>query len=126
MRHLEYLEQVKLVEWCRLKRWPCWCSDQAVRIIGLNRMAALARRTRMGVRSGLPDLVVFVRCGKLWTLAFVEMKQPLGPKGGKNGSDTTPGQEEFRKLCEAAGISHGVCHGFEEAKKFLEGIESYD
>lgn len=130
MRKEELGHQIAVLDYCRLKRWPVWATDQSAPLGSMRggrwapNFATIASRKKQGVRPGLPDLAVFVSTYGKVTLAFVEMKRPLGPRGGKNGSEETEGQLEFRSLCALAEIPFAVCHGFEEAKRYLDWVES--
>jgi len=121
MNPTESQHQAAVVQYCRLRGWPFWNTDQAVRI---KNPAVRGIRARAGVRAGLPDLVVFVTNGGRAELAFVEMKRERGPKGGLNGSKIGPGQIQFGDLCAQADILHRFCHGADEAIQFLNAVHA--
>jgi len=67
------------------------------------------KNTAMGLRSGLPDLLVITPRG----LLFVEMKR-------KQGSVTSPEQKEWiEALNKIPNVQAEVCKGADEAIKFV-------
>lgn len=70
-----------------------------------------ARRKRMGVKRGVPDLVLPVQRGRYAGL-YIEMKTPTGR--------TTTEQEWWVANLNAGGYFAAVCHGWEDAAKVTE------
>lgn len=68
--------------------------------------ARRAKRQRMGLRPGFPDMLVVL---KNQQLLFLEMKRTSGGK-------TSPEQKKWLELLRNAGITSEVARGFEEAK----------
>jgi hypothetical protein len=113
-------EQKIVIEYCALRRWKFWSTDQSMYS---KNWGQLRKRKALGVRPGLPDLVVFVNYGGKVQMVFIEMKKVKGKNGGMNGSKIGTEQMEFSDLCENAGILHKFCHGHEDAIDFLNRIE---
>lgn len=74
----------------------------------LERCGALVCRIN---QRGLPDLLVGFR--RQWFL--LEVKLPLGPRGGACGSELNDAQEEFFRLAEAGRLPVKVVRDAEEA-----------
>lgn len=71
-------------------------------------LARMAKLRRMGLRSGVADLV-FVKDGRVY---FLEMKRP----GGKQSES----QRQFQADAEAVGAPYAVAYSFDEAVKILQ------
>lgn len=65
----------------------------------------------MGVSSGFPDYLILTRT----MLIVIEMKR-------EKGGITSPEQKAWLKAFCDLGMPSQVCHGFEEAKKFLSKL----
>lgn len=63
-----------------------------------------------GVRKGFPDYVVITNKEML----FIEMKR-------KQGSVTSPEQQEWINALLRLGFRARICYGYDEAKLFIEG-----
>lgn len=70
-----------------------------------------ARRKRMGVKSGVPDLCLPVARGRYHGL-YIELKTPKGK--------ATPDQEWWVEKLNGDGYFAEVCHGWESAVRVLE------
>ena len=68
-----------------------------------------ARLKKMGVRRGVPDLVLFSPSGKIHLL---ELK--------RNGENLSPSQEEFRGWAIRTGVPFVTAHSFTEALVALD------
>lgn len=104
----EHLEQVRLVSWFR-RQWP------DVRIFAIpngggRSMAQGASLKAEGVSSGVPDL--FVPAWSLW----VEMKRATG-------GTVSPAQKDWIAYLQGIGHQVIVGHGFEDAKRQIEGVK---
>lgn len=102
-------EQATLVEWLELKGWKFTAIPNSTYTTS---HAQKVKNYRQGLRPGLPDLLIVLpdRQG----LAFVEMKRV-------KGSTLSQVQREWiAALNELDGVCAQVCHGAEEAIKFLQ------
>jgi hypothetical protein len=75
-----------------------------------------AKLRRMGVKPGIPDLVI-VSCGG--RVAFLEVKPEKG------GQLSRP-QRDFRDWCLTHSVPYGICLSIDDARAFLDrlGIET--
>lgn len=108
----EAVECEAFVRWLQIRNIPhCHIPLEAI-----GRSAPqMARLKRMGVVAGYPDYVVYApdnTNGSFKPLA-IEMKRK---KGGK----ATEAQENWLDIMSRSGIEGRVCHGWEEAKAFVE------
>jgi hypothetical protein len=71
-----------------------------------------ARLKNMGVRPGVPDLILFSPVGKIHLL---ELK--------RNGENLSPSQEEFRGWAIRTGVPFVIAHSFDEA---LIALDAWD
>ena len=65
---------------------------------------------------GTPDFLVLrpIRPDQMGSLAiWLEVKRPLGPRGGSGGSDQSPEQVEFQRAAEANGERYRVVRDIE-------------
>ena len=76
-----------------------------------------ARRKRMGVKKGVPDLCLPVPRGQYAGL-YIELKTPKGR--------TTPEQDWWIEHLNAAGCFAEVCHGWESAVRVIEWYMSLE
>ena len=84
-----------------------------------------ARLRAEGLKSGVPDVLIFDKCSVekdgaqvSYSGCAIELKRQ---KGGR----VSDAQKRWLVDLERAGWATAVCNGFEEAKKFLEGL-GYD
>ena len=103
----EDAEQEAVVEYCDLLHIPIVHIPNE----GKRSLSYAARMKRMGLRSGLPDLLVPLARGGYHGL-FIEMKY------GKN--KTTKEQKEWLERLSAEGYACAVCYNAAEAIKTIE------
>lgn len=101
-----------VAQWLDMQRpkiWWCHCPNGGYR----NKREA-ARFQRMGVKPGVPDIMIYSRPPNHPSAGGVaiELKRP---KGGS----TTRDQERWLQGLEERGWKVAVCHGFDEAVAFL-------
>ena len=104
----EHLQQVRLVSWFR-KTYP----DTRILAIpngGGRSMAQGASLKAEGVQAGVPDL--FVPAWLLW----IEMKREAG-------GVVSPVQRDWISYLEGIGHRVIIGHGFEDAKRQIEGVK---
>ncbi len=70
--------------------------------------AVKAKNTRTGLRPGLPDMLIVLKCSKL---LWIEMKRP---KPGR--SSVSAEQKLWQEALNRAGTEAKICYGFLEAK----------
>jgi hypothetical protein len=80
---------------------------------------------RLGTKSGVPDLFVFVPLGRntvtnepAYKLITIEMKR-------RKGSSTSETQKEWGRIFNQAAIPHAVCKGATEAINFIKMAQKY-
>jgi VRR-NUC domain. len=111
-------EQETVVQWAELttRRWPALELLYHVPNGGKRGIAEAARFRRMGVKSGVPDLVLPVANGGYHGL-YIELKA--------HGGSVSPTQEIWLKRLRQQGYAAFVCVGADEAihviTKYLEG-----
>jgi hypothetical protein len=71
------------------------------------------RNKRVGVRAGVPDMIVIVKN----RLVFIEMKRI------KKGVISDAQKEWIEELKKCVGVLVYVCYGFENAKEVIEKIK---
>ncbi len=111
MHYTEASEQMMLVSWMSLK-YPK-ISNLLVHIPNgvYSSVRTGARMKRLGLRAGVPDLVVFCARHGFHGL-FIEMKSEKGR--------LTKTQIEYHKLLEEQGYLVKTARGFDEAKEIIE------
>lgn len=112
----EHEEQQALAQWLDLVVGPrAWCH---VPNGGARRKVEAARMTAIGVKPGVPDILIFRR-------------PPLRPEARgvaielkrQRGSRTTSAQEDWlRELRDAHGWVVCVARGWDAARQWLEGL----
>ena len=122
-------EAEALAQWLRLKKLPfTHIANESGR--GRTAMLRTAKLKRMGQSKGFPDYLIAIpshipyleviedggncierRVDK--RLIAIELKR-------QKGGHVSPSQRGWIKILHSAGIEAVVCHGFEEAKKFIE------
>ena len=68
--------------------------------------------------TGSPDILGVLACG---TFIGVEVKAPLGPKGGKSGREQSKEQREFEREVVKRGGVYVVAHGLDDLIAAVEG-----
>jgi hypothetical protein len=63
-----------------------------------------AKLKALGVRAGVPDIVLVSPCG---SVRFLELKRP--------GETLSDAQEDFRIHCTRHGIAHAIAYDFDQA-----------
>jgi hypothetical protein len=106
----EFAEQCSFVDWLEFRGLRYSAIPNSTYTPG---WGAKMRNKRMGVRPGVPDLLVVIpkRC-----LVFVEMKRTKG------GTVSKEQKEWIEALNEVNNVEAKVCYGFDEAVKFIESI----
>lgn len=111
----EHNEQVALIQW-----WAEACKNYgieenvllAIPNGGMRAISVAIKLKAEGVRSGVPDLFLAYpkgdKCG-LW----LEMKKIKGGRASEN-------QKFMMKVLKDYGYSCQLCHGWREAKRFIE------
>lgn len=132
MNPTEDQEAEALAQWLRLKRLPfTHIANESGR--GRTAMLRTAKLKRMGQSRGFPDFLIVIPNvigRKLYVqeldedgnadynptktrMIAIELKRR---KGGR----VSPEQKEWLETLNDAGVEATVCHGFEEAKQFIE------
>ena len=130
MNPTEDQEAEALAQWLALKRLPFFhVANESGR--GRAAMLRTAKMKRMGQAKGVPDYFVIIPAK--WAqydltkpadeddksfmfasrLVAIELKR-------KKGGRVSPEQKEWLEILNDAGVEATVCHGFEEAKQFIE------
>lgn len=112
MNNLEHLHQVALFQWAEYDKRPELRLLFAVPNGGHRHKAVAGKLKAEGVKAGVPDIVLPVARGGFNAL-FIELK------AGKNKA--TPKQAEWIERLGEAGNMALVCHGWESAKRVIEG-----
>lgn len=108
-------EQITLFRWAELMaqtRWPELRMLYHVPNGGYRKKAEAGRFRAMGVKSGVPDVVLPVARGGYHGL-YVEMKRT---EGGRVSTE----QREWLEALTAQGYKAEVAYGWEEAKDVIE------
>lgn len=103
----EAIEQVKVIEYCKLRKIPIFAIPNG----GKRDIKEAASLKRQGVKAGVPDLFIPVSKHGYHGL-FIEMKY------GKN--KTTPAQDYWLELLDLNGYMATIGHGFENTKKIID------
>lgn len=111
MRLSEENEQIAFVNWCRIRGYKIHHSPNATGSSPEAKRRAV-RMKRAGTSKGFPDLLVFVDEPQI--AAAIEMKSTA------KTARATPEQREWLKILSKYGFRSAICHGFEEAKEFIE------
>ena len=113
----KYLDSLGLL-WCHVPNEGHGGYGKGAQIKG-------ARLRAEGLKSGVPDVLIFDKCSVekdgaqvSYSGCAIELKRQ---KGGR----VSDAQKRWLVDLERAGWATAVCNGFEEAKKFLEGL-GYD
>ena len=106
---LEEQEQALLVQWLELKGLVFSAIPNSTYTTSYK---VKARNTAMGLRKGLPDILVIVGS----KLVFIELKRTEG------GVISSYQRKWITDLHECNGVIAGVCYGYEEAKQFIQNI----
>ena len=101
----EHLQQVRLVSWFR-KTFP-ETRLFSIPMGGARSVSTGAMLRAEGACKGVPDI-----CIPAWML-FIEMKKS---EGGKVSIE----QRDWLQYLNSVGYTAKVCHGFEEAKAFIQ------
>lgn len=76
----------------------------------------------MGMKSGVPDIVLPVRRAE-WSGLVMELKKPK--KQGKDNGVISPNQKLWLAHFQKQGFGSCVCYGFDEARKMLMAYLDY-
>lgn len=102
-------EQLALVNWLRMKGIRFHHSPNG----GHRHKATAGKMKAQGVSAGFPDLMIFPAVGTGLPVLFIELKRQ---KGGR----VSEHQQEWLSYLQSAGYRAKVCHGFSEARAFIE------
>jgi len=106
---LEEQEQALLVQWLELKGLVFSAIPNSTYTTSWK---VKARNKAMGVRPGVPDMMIIVGS----RLVFIELKRIEG------GSLSGYQKKWINYLHECDRVIVGVCYGFDEAKQFIQNI----
>jgi hypothetical protein len=107
----EHQEQQKLIAWLHILRTQGKIAGAFAVPNAARRDARQAAYMRSeGLSAGVPDIVVCLKAGRV---VFVEMK---ASKGGR----LSESQRAWQERLQAHGHSVATCHGFEEARQYIE------
>jgi hypothetical protein len=108
-----------------------WCAECLDRLnvlwthVANERQCNIAYRkklARLGVKSGVPDILIFTPPPIGWYVGTaIELKRPRGPKGGSRGK-ASPNQLAWLAGLKECRWYTAVCHGWPEVKELLEGL----
>lgn len=107
MKHQEAIEQIKVINYCDLRKLPVYHIPNG----GSRNTMEAANLKRQGVRAGVPDLC-FPVAQRGYHGMYIEMK------AGKNS--TTDAQDKWLELLKGNGYYTAVCYGFAEARKVID------
>lgn len=112
MQHIEDNEQMTLFRWAVFQSGKYPELDLLFHIPngGKRGKAEAARFKAMGVKAGVPDLLLPVPRGGFHGL-FIELKAPNGVKSGN--------QDRWLKALSAQGYSAHLCYGWEKASAVI-------
>mgnify|MGYP000883117371 FL=1 len=122
-------EAEALAQWLRLKKLPfTHIANESGR--GRTAMLRTAKLKRMGQSKGFPDYLIaipshipyleVIKDGENCIERRVDKRLIAIELKRQKGGHVSPSQREWLKILNSAGIEAVVCHGFEEAKKFIE------
>lgn len=106
---LEDQEQQALVNWLRMKGIRFHHSPNG----GHRHKATAGKLKAQGVSAGFPDLMIFPAIGTGLPVLFIELKRQRGGRVSEH-------QQDWLSYLEATGHRAKVCHGFSEARAFIE------
>ena len=131
MRTTDYIlredeEQIGFVNYCRAKGYKVHhCANEVGGNSQAFKMRAIKAK-RMGTSKGFPDLLIFVPIygSETWPLEDIaDAYQPIAIEmKRKKGSTTSREQKLWGKILSRAGIPFRVCHGCDEAIKFVNEV----
>ena len=107
----EEQEQIALVQWCTWRSYP-YNLGFAIPNAGLHHVNYRVKLKKLGLKSGIPDLLWPVARGGYYGL-WIEMKREKG------GTLSAP-QKEMIEVLRKEFYRVEVCAGFEAAKAVLE------
>lgn len=109
---LEDQEQIALVNWLRIKGIRFHHSPNG----GHRHKATAGRLKAQGTSAGFPDLIVFPL--KYQPILFIELKRQKGGRVSEQQQDWLDFIEGM--FCDGYPVRQRVCHGFTEARAFIE------
>ena len=107
MKQREAIEQIKVIQYCDLRKLPVYHVPNG----GSRNKLEAANLKRQGVRAGVPDLCFPVALRGYHGM-YIEMK------AGKN--TITDAQGEWLELLSRNGYYTAVCYGFENARRVID------
>lgn len=108
---LEETEQIALAQYLDLRGF-LWCH---VPNGGMRHPAVANRMKAQGVKPGVPDILIMDKPYYSYCATAIELKRK---KGGVLSED----QRYWTQELQSRGWAVKVCHGFEEAKAFIEHL----
>lgn len=107
MKQQEAIEQIKVIQYCDLRKLPVYHVPNG----GSRNKLEAANLKRQGVRAGVPDLCFPVALRGYHGM-YIEMK------AGKN--KTTDAQDDWLELLQRNGYYVAVCYGFDGARQVID------
>ena len=98
--HVLHMATAKLLRDHILPEWIWWHTPNGE----LRDVRTAAKLKALGVRAGVPDIVLVSPCG---SVRFLELKRP--------GETLSDAQEDFRIHCTRHGIAHAIAYDFDQA-----------
>ena len=112
-------EQIKLAQYLDMKNY-CWCH---VPNEGKHKVQYYAKQTRMGVKSGVPDILIFNSCKESNSKHFNAYKGIAIELKRKKGGRVSKEQKEWLNKLDNRGWLTRVCKGADEAIDWLESLK---
>lgn len=119
---LEVEEQEAVLEYCEIWHMPHFHVNNEMYTTSWKQKATAKR---LGTKSGVPDLFVFVPVAKaditgeaIYQMITIEMKR-------RKGSTTSDTQVEWGRVFTQAAIPHAVCKGATEAIAFIKFCKTH-
>lgn len=85
---------------------------------GKHKVQYRVKQARMGMKKGVPDILIFSKSKMTHKPVALELKRARGPRGGGGGS-ISPEQQHWLDRLIDCGWTTKVCHGIEEATEFI-------
>jgi hypothetical protein len=117
--HQEDDEQMALFDWAFRRANSGYLTRLLLHIPngGYRRPQEAVRLKRLGVRAGVPDILLPVPRNEFHGL-WIEMKRPIVK--GESKPSVSPEQKHWLRELESQGYMTGVCYGWIEAKDLIE------
>ena len=119
---LEAEEQQAVIDYCEILRMPYFHVNNEMWTTSWKQKATAKK---MGTKSGVPDLFIFVPLGQntvtgepAYKMITIELKR-------RKGSKTSDTQIEWGRIFTQAAIPHAVCKGAADAISFIKMAKKY-